>query len=150
MYLCKMNLTVKLKFILLLLSVMLFVNCNKNNNDIYTAIPAVEVDLFLNLNEPSNYNLTYVGGWIYAPGGSRGIIVYRLQESFVAFERHTPYQSEKSCAYVVVDSTNLYAIDQCSESTFLLLDGSVTKGPASIPLKRYQTSLQSDVLRVYN
>ncbi|MGB0403607.1 MAG: hypothetical protein ACPGEG_05870 [Salibacteraceae bacterium] len=141
----------KLKYILFLFLIALFSNCNKNNaDDIYTSIPEVEVDIFLNLNEPSNYNLTYVGGWIYIPGGSRGIIVYRLQDSFIAFERHTPYQSEKTCAFVVVDSTDLYAIDQCSESTFLLLDGSVTKGPAAIPLKRYRTSIQSDVLRVFN
>jgi len=113
-------------------------------------IPNVQVDIYLNLNEPANYNLTTIGGWRYVTGGSRGLILYRGQDMISAYDRHTPLNSATSCAIVSVDSTNFFAVDACSGSRFLLVDGSVVDGIATVPLKQYRTSLISDVLRIYN
>ncbi|UTW64601.1 hypothetical protein KFE98_10810 [bacterium SCSIO 12741] len=132
-----------------LIFLLILLGCNKQD-DIYTAIPDVPVNVQLNLNEPSNFNLTVVGGWVYVNGGSRGIIVYRTIDDFVAFERHTPYMSDQDCAQVSVDSTATYANDGCSESQFFLVDGSVVRGPAQLPLKRYQTSHTADILVIRN
>ncbi|MBD79454.1 MAG: hypothetical protein CL840_11085 [Crocinitomicaceae bacterium] len=141
----------KLKIISCALLLLSFFSCNKDQNqDIYTTIPNVEVDLYLNLNEPANYNLTIVGGWRYMSGGSRGLIIYRGQDQFYAYDRHTPHNSDESCAVVSVDSTNFFAVDACTGSRFLLANGTVVDGSATIPLKQYRTSLVSDVLRVYN
>lgn len=128
-------------------------SCKKDevrNEDVNNIIPNVQVDIYLNLNEPANYNLTTIGGWRYISGGSRGIILYRGQDMISAFDRHTPLNSANSCAVVSVDSTSFFAVDACSGSRFLLVDGSVVEGTATVPLKQYRTSLISDVLRVYN
>lgn len=126
-------------------------SCKKDEQEqTYSSIPNVTFDIRVNLNEPSSYAITNIGGWIYLDGGSRGLIVYRTASEFIAYERHTPYQSDLACAFVAVDSTNVYAIDKCSQSRYLLLDGSVAEGKATIPLKRYRTSVFSDVLRIYN
>ena len=91
------------------------------------------------------------GTWTYINGGSRGIIIYRVSnEEFRAFDRHCTYDSGNSCALVSVDATNITGVDECCGSTFILTDGSVTQGPASLPLKQYQTSYDGAVLRVFN
>ena len=92
-------------------------NRNQNVNKI---IPNVQVDLNLNLNEPANFELTTIGGWRYVSGGSKGIILYRGQDRYYAYDRHTPLNSADLCAIVSVDSTNFFAIDGCSGSRFLL------------------------------
>lgn len=148
MYLCKVFRGLKLSILAVIL---IITSCNKDDrSDEYNVIPNVGVDIHLNLNEPSNYNLTFEGGWIYVPGGSRGIIVYRTLDQYMAYERHTPYQSDRPCAVVEVDSNNVYAVDGCSGTQYLLLDGSVASGPATLPLLRYKTSVFSDVLNITN
>ena len=42
------------------------------------------------------------------------------------------------------------AIDTCSGSEWLLLDGQVLKGPASYPLKEYQTVFDGTNLTITN
>jgi nitrite reductase/ring-hydroxylating ferredoxin subunit len=133
------------------LIVVLLLGCKKNaTTDSYYNIPNVPVNITINLNEPSSFNLGTFGGWIYVEGGSRGIIVYRANEEYIAYERHSPHESERVCAVVSVDSTDLYALDECGENKFLLLDGSVAEGKASLPLKRYRTSVFSDILKIEN
>jgi nitrite reductase/ring-hydroxylating ferredoxin subunit len=141
----------KTKLLVLTGFLVLMFACKKDGNqESYYSIPNVPVNISLNLNEPKSYPLGTFGGWIYVDGGSRGIIVYRAAEEYIAYERHTPYESDRDCARVSVDSTNLYAVDDCGSSKFLLLDGSVAEGEASLPLKRYNTSVFSDVLTISN
>ena len=112
-------------------------------------IPDVPVNIYINLNEPAYFGLTVIGGYAYVNGGSRGIIVYRNSDEYKAYERHSPYQPEKACAIVEVDSTRSFGIDKCSGSRYYLIDGSVEKGPATIPLKQYFTSENQGTLRIY-
>ncbi len=122
---------------------------DKNNN---TSVPLVAVDLTLYVNNPSYVNLNTVGGWVYVTGyGVRGIIVYRYSSTeFKAYERNCTYQSSNACATVFVDATNIIATDTCCHSKFLLVDGSVSQGPATFPLKTYNTSYDGNVLHIYN
>lgn len=115
-------------------------------------IPIASVNFSINISNPSYLNIQSPGGWVYVSGGSLGIIVYRnSQTDFSAYDRHSPYQVENRCR-VAVDSSNFYIIDACSDSKFLLTDGSPVSGPASNSLTTYQTSFNqnSNVLRVYN
>ena len=114
-------------------------------------IPLVRVDLIIYTNDPSFNEISVPGTWTYVNGGSRGIIIYRVSNSeFKAYDRHCTYDSRNSCALVSVDATNITATDNCCDSEFLLVDGSVIKNPASLPLKQYQTSFDGAVLRIYN
>lgn len=111
----------------------------------------MEVDFYIQINDPSYINLKTVGGWEYLSGGSRGIILYRKsQNEFMAYDRHCTFQPSNTCAIVSVDANNITASDDCCGSSFMLTDGSVTKPPAAFPLKSYNTSFDGTVVHVYN
>ena len=102
-----------------------------------------------------------MGGWVYlyANPPSRGIIVYRMtQDEFKAYER-TPTYKPDSCSIfepvekftkIVVDESGIMAIDTCSGSQYILLDGSVAVGPATYPLFAFRTSYDGETLHIYN
>lgn len=136
-----------------LLSFCLFViftliTCKKDNNN---GVPVAAVDISLYINNPSYVNLNTVGGWVAITGGVRGILVYRSSSSeFKAYDRNCTYQSSNPCAVVSVDATNILAVDTCCHSKFSLFDGSVSQGPATFPLKAYNTTFDGNILRIYN
>lgn len=115
-------------------------------------IPNVPVNILLNLDLPSYQNLNAPGGWVYVNGGSRGLIVYRNFDEFVALDRHSTYNSDNNCAIASVDSINYFVLnDSCSDSQYSILDGTVVTGPAKWGLKRYNTSWdQAYTVQIYN
>lgn len=122
--------------------------CKKENQG---GVPYTGVDISINVNNPAYVDIQVPGGWLYLTGGSLGIIVYRKTlDEFVALDRHCPYQPEEVCR-VIVDDTEVTARDTaCCHSAFLIIDGSVTEGPASIGLQQYNTSFNGQTLRIYN
>lgn len=136
-------------FALLLLSPLLLTpGCKKEEK---LNVPLVPVDIEINLNLPEYNALLVTGGWAYITGGSEGLVVYRSSpEEFVALDRHCTYQPENLCR-VTVDASGVMARDTtCCHSAFLLMDGSVTNGPAVLGLKRYHTTFNGTVLRIFN
>ena len=128
---------------------LLFLRCSKNQDQ---GIPLVRVDTTIYANNPSFNNISVPGTWMYINGGSRGIIIYRVSnEEFKAYDRHCTFEPDNSCGLVSVDATNIAGVDgDCCGSTFILTDGAVTKGPATLPLKQYQTSFDGSVLKIFN
>ncbi|MCB0430390.1 MAG: Rieske (2Fe-2S) protein [Flavobacteriales bacterium] len=147
-----MKITKKLKsrhlsFLMLFACAALIAACKKNDE----RVPDVAVDIYVSPTEPGFTDLNAPGGWVYIVGGSRGIVVYRQSlDAFLAFDRHCPYQPSSSCGKVEVDSTNIQVTDPCCGSTFLLFDGSVVKGPATLPLKQYETSFDGTWVHIFN
>lgn len=133
---------------LLLLTLPFFSHCSKNSPN--TVIPSVPVDVQLNINEPSSFNLGPIGGWLYLNGGSNGLIVYRADlNDFKCFDRHSPYNVNDYCQ-VYVDSSGFVLLDSCSGSEFSIYDGNVLKGPATIPLKQYPTTFDGTFITITN
>lgn len=117
----------------------------------YQGIPNVNVDIYINLQDPSYQSLSGIGSWAYVNGGSRGIIVFNLDnENFLAYERHCPHDPEKTCAKIEVDETNLIAIDSCCLTKYQLLDGVPIDGPGVLPLLSYKTSFDGNIVHVRN
>ena len=132
---------------ILFLFLIMFLGC-KNQ---YEGIPDVNVNVFINIQNPQYQNLSGMGSWSYVEGGSKGIIVFNSDmENFMAYERHCPYAPENECSKVSVDQTNLFAIDTCCSTKYQLLDGSVIDGPGSLPLKRYNTSFDGNIIHIWN
>ncbi len=126
----------------------LFISCSDNENN---NVPLVEVYIDIAINDPSYVNLKTVGGWEYINGGSRGLIVYRLdQGTFKSYDRHCTFQPSSTCALVSVDGSNITASDHCCGSSFLLHNGSVTSPPAALPLQEYPTSFDGTIIRIRN
>jgi hypothetical protein len=104
-------------------------------------IPNVPVSLILNLDLPAYQSLNAPGGWVYINGGSKGIIVYRNFDEFVALDRHSTYEPESDCAIASVDAINFFVLnDSCSASQYNIVDGTVVTGPAKWGLKRYSSN----------
>jgi hypothetical protein len=110
---------------------------NSCQNEKYP-IPNVPVNVTINLDLPSYQPLNSPGGYAYVNGGSRGIVVYRNFDEFVALDRHSTYNSEDECAVVKINPDNVFElIDTCSGSRYSIMNGAVIEGPAKFGLKRY-------------
>ncbi|MGZ4156590.1 MAG: hypothetical protein ACXVED_05495, partial [Bacteroidia bacterium] len=118
----------KLSAAIILLFLSGFWSCKKDSNN---TVPIVAVDIYIYTSNPSFINLNPVGGWVYITGGVRGILVYRKSISeFMAYDRNCTYHSNDLCATIVVDNTNIIAVDTCCHSKFSIYDGTVLQGPA--------------------
>ncbi|HRY99165.1 MAG TPA: hypothetical protein P5550_08950 [Bacteroidales bacterium] len=136
--------------VLLVVGVAGVVSCKK---DKARQIPYAYVNIYIKPNSTEYLELNAVGGWVYltAASPSRGIIVYRRgPDDFVAFERTCPYDPDKDCARVEVEVSGSTAVDSCCMSRFILHDGSPFAGPASLPLKQYQTAYDGITLHITN
>jgi hypothetical protein len=113
-------------------------------------IPAAIVDETINVTNQQYLSLQFVGGHVAIAGGVRGIIIYRAsQKEYRAFERNCSFEPLNACARVEVDGSGLFLIDTCCASTFSF-EGFPTGGPATLPLRLYNTILQGDLLRIIN
>jgi hypothetical protein len=122
----------------------------KDRNQNSSRIPFVSVNITIAVQDAQFSRLNVIGGWVYITGGSRGIIVYRKSESeFTALDRHSPYLPNNNCR-VEVDKTDIAAVDSCSGSKFLLVDGSIVNGPSELPLQSYQTVFDTQYIRIFN
>lgn len=134
--------------VLILISVLLFASCSKDQE---STIPSVPVNIRINLDNPTYVSLNSMGGSVTIEGGNRGIIIYRkTQFEYVAIERTCSYRSTDTCAYVSIDSAISTVGCRCCTSRFQLLDGSPIKGPANASLRLYQTNLVERYLYIYN
>ncbi len=148
----------KLTWIILLL---LFTNqgCkdnNLNNQDFFTPI---QVYLNINLSLPSYAPLTIPQGFVYEPGGNKGIIIYRtIYNEYVAFDRTCPNNPTEACSYISMDSTSsFYRCGQydpywkaCCNSKFDPATATPIEGAARRALKQYFVRQEGNILFVTN
>jgi hypothetical protein len=129
-----------------------------SKNDEQPAIPYAPVNLSINLTNQQYVNLRSPNGAVTVPvqgpagaGGVKGVIVVRQSNSnYLAFERNCPYQPYSACSTVSLDrSSRLFMRDSCCNSQFDL-QGQITGGPTSRPLRQYATSLQGNILLITN
>ncbi len=140
--------TVNRILLILMISALSCTRCRDRNNG--GQIPYVPVSINININQPDFFNLTVPTGWVYITGGSRGIIIYRNStDEFTAIERHSTFEPENQCA-VAVDDDGVIISDPCSDSQWLINDGSIVGGSTSQPLIQYETSFQDPFLYITN
>ncbi|MDA3904752.1 MAG: hypothetical protein PF484_01630 [Bacteroidales bacterium] len=139
-----------------LFMIFLLLSCQK---DSYSPLPQVDVNIQIFPNSTQYLDLNTVGGFVYLTANypSRGIIVYRIDQSnFVAFERTCPHDPDEccdgdQCSRLIVDVESPFIIsDPCCGSLYLILDGSNVNGPSQYPLKQYHTSFDGTSLRIYD
>lgn len=145
-------------FLFALLITLVLASCRKNDDP---PIQTGYVNIVIYPNSTQYLALNSPGGYVYinANEPSRGIVVYRLTfDEFMAFERtptHKPdscciFDPVRICSRVLMDESGLFAVDTCTGSKWLILDGSVHEGPARYPLVRYNTLYDGNALRIYN
>lgn len=117
-------------------------------------VPRIQTDFTINLNLPEYTDLLNPGGWIYFTGGSRGIIIYRVNiDEFAAYDRHCTYNVPAGCRVFVDEDSGITAADTvCCGSVFEIITGNVLEGPAQFSLQSFRTQYNSNnnTLRVFN
>lgn len=126
-------------------------SCKKT---IDTSIPNVPVSESLTLAEPSNFPLTAQGGWVYHPGGYRGLIVYRRAfsgntDDFVTYDRACPRHYEQSCGKTNVTDDDFYIQCVCDSSQWYLLNGFPEQQQNGL-LKQYRTRFTQGIIYISN
>jgi len=135
------------KTCILIFILLLYTQCKKNDDP----VPYVYVNFYISLSSPEFASLTSVGGWAYVTGGYKGIIIFRnSMDEFCAYDRACPYHPTTGCNHVYVEDSGITSIDSVCGSRFLLMDGSVVNGPATLSLTRYKTYLSGSNLQVTN
>ncbi len=123
----------------------------KKSSSTNTGVPNVAVNFTIDTNNPQYNNLTIVGGWMYVSGGylNHGLIIYRASSTqFYAMDRTCTYNNS---GVVQVLKSGIMAVDSSCGSQFTISSaGMVSKGPASLALKNYQTSFDGEYLTVSN
>jgi nitrite reductase/ring-hydroxylating ferredoxin subunit len=138
----------KLFFLILLFFSISYLSCKKGNEN---TVKGGYVDADIYLSDPSSSQLNSIGGWIYYPGGLKGLIIYRRSnELFAAYDRTCTYDPNATCALLKVESSGIIAVDSCCGSRFNIYDGSIVKGPASQAMIQYRTTFDGDIIHVYN
>jgi len=135
----------------LILILVAFFNCTTNpeNNDL---LPYISVNETINLELPQYVNLQVPGGWTYASGGLKGLIIYNINGTqFKAFERAAPHLPlSKSCSQMEVVN-NFKMVCPCDDSEFNILNGSpLTSGIDYFAREYLVTNLNGSVLRITN
>lgn len=141
-----------------LAAVVLVSSCNKDDDP---PIQTGYVNIVIYPNSVEYLDLNSPGGYVYlnANEPSRGILVYRMTfDEFLAFERTPTYKPDSCCIFdpvricskVLVDESGLFVVDTCTSSKWLILDGTVTEGPAKHSLVAYQTLYDGNALRIFN
>jgi hypothetical protein len=134
-------------------SLLLFFQCKKDEPQVVKQhpVPSVPVNLTIYPNDPLNFDIQAIGGWMYFSGGVNGIVLYRKSEQeFVALERTSTKNPSDPKSRAIVLSDNFTMHDTISDSKWRILDGAVTQGPAEWPLRTYKTSYDGNLLKVIN
>jgi hypothetical protein len=122
-------------------------SCKKESQ----GVPLVAVDLRMYSTDPTFVPLNAVGGWTYVSGGYRGILIYRKTlTDFMAYDRACTYNPSDPNELIKVDNSNVLAVDAHCGSKFIITDGSVNQGPATLPLKAYTATYDGTMLHITN
>jgi hypothetical protein len=119
-------------------------------------IPRIPVEVSLYVFDPQFVDLQGVGGYAVIPGGSKGILVYRVSmDQFNAYELHCPGNHTGDCGKVSLESNGFYLTDvDCPNngcgSRFNIITGGRESGTSQYPLVRYNTAFDGVVLRVFD
>lgn len=146
---------------ILIACVVIFFACKKNNNNnqnvsqncTWSNAANTQVNFtilngsaqFIPISTPTG--TTYVAGY-----GLKGIVIYRIdQNQFVAFERQCTHDGcTNNNAKVWVQTGNTAVKDSVCGSSFVITNGSILNGPASVGLYQYHTSWDGNQLQIYN
>lgn len=134
-------------FLLVILPGLVAPSCETNRGAL---IPVVSVEIYLLLN--ADLAGLGIGGTKLINGGVNGIALYRESDlDFHAYDRTCTQFPEHNAA--VEEDPTFFGVFECPEcsSTYLIMNGGEPiSGPARYPLVEYNTSIQGDVLHIYN
>ncbi len=137
------------KFSIFLLIFLMFSNCESNDQN--NLLPNVPVNVTINLTNPEFINLQVPGGWAYAQGGIKGIIIYNVNgNTFKAYERSCPHLTPSDCTRMTVEQSFKMKCP-CDQSEFNIINGTpITPKINYVALEYKVTLVNSTTLKITN
>lgn len=132
----------------LLASYLITTSCTVEDN-----FPNTYVNETIPITMPE-YNHVYGNLWAYEyiNGGLGGIIIVQgMNNEFIAYDRACTNETNNTCI-VTGKSTNdpILKCNDCCNSQFVIIDGSVAEGVANQALKKYHTYFDGQMLYITN
>jgi len=134
----------------LIMVVVLTASCDRCRNE--QLLPVLNFSYTININEPAFFDLTVVTGFLYYDAGNVKLIIYRNAiDEFKIYDARSTHNPTDPCICRVSDD-EAFIEDPCSESKWLLSDGSLVNGPAAQSLLTYEYTFDSatGILHFYN
>lgn len=139
-----------MKYFKTILLIFLFlINCESDDQN--TILPKVPVNVTINLTLSQFNNLLVPGGWAYANGGIKGIIIYNVNNNtYKAYERNCPHLPPSDCTRMTVEQSFKMKCP-CDASEFSILDGTpITPNINSRALEYRATIINTNTLKITN
>jgi len=136
-------------FPILILFLLLTISCDKGDS---SPIPYVPINRTLTLANPQYNALFGIGGFVQLPEeGYGGLIVVRATgDQVFAFDRQCTKDVFDENAQTKPDDSFLFMHCDVCGSEWQILNGQLTKGPATFPLLQYQTTFDGYVVKIFN
>ncbi len=128
------------------LFIILFLACESDgSNNQYCDIVKTEI---INLSNPQFINIQVPGGWAYANGSVKGLVIYNFGNSFKAFSRECPHVT---CAGKLSVVNNIKLVCPCDDAEFSILDGSPQTAGISESVCEFRViEVSSSILNITN
>jgi Rieske Fe-S protein len=151
----------RIPLFLAIFSLLAIFSCKKDGKANPNPIPYVTVYQSFSMALPPYNNLLLEGHYVYIDNaGVRGLlVVHDYLDQYIAFDRVCPYHPGASCAQVSMDKNGLTIycgtfdtqgkLTSCCDSQYDI-DGNVKHGPSTYPLKRYNVSVNGNLLTITN
>ena len=129
------------------------ISCSKEDG-----FPDIYVNESIFITGPE-YALFYQNlyAWRTIPGGLGGIIIVQgYNNTFMAYDRACTYENNSentNSNCIISEETNnqsIFSCNDCCNSKFSILDGSIYEGPANRGLKTYNTHFDGAYLHITN
>lgn len=134
-----------MKKILFIFSFLVIVSCESDDQNRFCDIINSQT---INLVNPQFNNIQVSGGWNYANGGPKGIIIYNFNNSFRAFSRECP---QLDCTDKMTVENDIRIVCPCDTNEYSILDGSpITSGVSKSVCEFKVTQVSSAVLNITN
>lgn len=144
----------KFKILALLIVFILSFSCKKKKKEEVAEypIPYTPVNVTIYPNDPTNFKIQGVGGWMYYPGaGINGLIIYRKTlEDFVVLERTSPENPNVPASAVKVQSDNFTLKDTIKNAMWQIVDGAAMNSSSAWYLRIYPSSYDGNSLIIRN
>ncbi|MDP2089097.1 MAG: Rieske 2Fe-2S domain-containing protein [Flavobacteriaceae bacterium] len=127
----------------------MLVNCESDDQN--NLLPYVLVNETINLSNPEFINIQVSGGWAYANGGIKGIVIYNVNgNSFKAYERSCPHLLPSACSRMTVEQSFKLKCP-CDQSEFNILNGTPLTPNINYVAREYKvTIINANTLKITN
>jgi|TARA_E500000178_G_scaffold10446_1_gene10241 nitrite reductase/ring-hydroxylating ferredoxin subunit len=125
------------------------VSCDKNSVERNPYLYEARFDQSINLALPAFDNLNYQGGSLYWPiGGLKGLLLFNLSGTIMAWEASCPNHAPNSCSTVQISGVT--ASCSCEDFQYSLATGQPLTEGATYSLLFYKVQQNGTAVRIYN